>query len=794
MKPMIQTFRPVIPVVLCALVVSASIALSAHAAELVLSDGRIIEGRMAELSSLGDAQMLTDAGGGKMIVFADDQLRRTFVPRSPLRLREVRLDEAGAAPVEEFHIRQRSTEQGRTVAAVGPILRTTPFDEFGRRIIRMNTRGGPVDVVQGITTITPEWTKVEGITHVWDMRVATSSLPSDTLDEILRKQTDPDNLEHYKKIARFYLQAEQYREALGVLQAAIEAFPQRDDLKAELEPSIRSIRQLSARRLLDELRLRREAGQHRLAFSGLQQFPSEGVAGEMLQAVREMLDEYAEWHAQGKRVFEQLEQQLAAIPDQTTRDNLRPACEEIRQQLRIGTLSRMDAFRQNLDDPALEPEQKLALALSGWLIGSDRATPNLAVALSLYNVRRLLREYLNEPTRPNRELIFTKLGSEEGATPTLIAALLAHMRPPGELPEPVSEEKPGYYEVEVNALPGHPPVKYLVQTPPEYDPLRLYPTVFTLHGAGTKAERQVDWWAGAWNARHQRAGQAARHGYIVVAPDWKAENQTEYGYSAREHASVLAVLRDACRRFSIDTDRVFLSGHSMGGDAAWDIGLAHPDLWAGVIPIVANADRYCAFYTDNAEELPMYFIFGEKDGSARMTENASELDHYFRRVYDVTVVQYRGRGHEDFYSEVLRLFDWMGRQRRNFFPREIECVTMRRFDNFFWWVELDGLPEAAVVDPVDWPPGRGTRPLGVKASITATGNVRVQTGASNVTVWLAPEMIDFGERSLVIVNGRRINGRQPFIQPDLRVLLEDARTRADRQHPFWAKVEAHTGR
>ena len=48
-------------------------------------------------------------------------------------------------------------------------------------------------------------------------------------------------------------------------------------------------------------------------------------------------------------------------------------------------------------------------------------------------------------------------------------------------------------------------------------------------------------------------------------------------------------LRDAMRRFSIDSDRVFLSGHSIGGDAAWDIGLAHPDLWAGVIPIVVRS-------------------------------------------------------------------------------------------------------------------------------------------------------------------------------------------------------------
>ncbi len=80
-------------------------------------------------------------------------------------------------------------------------------------------------------------------------------------------------------------------------------------------------------------------------------------------------------------------------------------------------------------------------------------------------------------------------------------------------------------------------------------------------------------------------------------------------------------LRDACRRFSIDTDRVYLSGYSMGGDAAWDIGLAHPDLWAGVIPISALADRYCTFYWENAKYVPFYVILGELDG-AKLTKNA----------------------------------------------------------------------------------------------------------------------------------------------------------------------------
>ena len=43
------------------------------------------------------------------------------------------------------------------------------------------------------------------------------------------------------------------------------------------------------------------------------------------------------------------------------------------------------------------------------------------------------------------------------------------------------------------------------------------------------------------------------------------------GYQHADPETVKTVLEEA-GRFSIDTDRVFLSGHSMGGNAAWDIG------------------------------------------------------------------------------------------------------------------------------------------------------------------------------------------------------------------------------
>ena len=54
-------------------------------------------------------------------------------------------------------------------------------------------------------------------------------------------------------------------------------------------------------------------------------------------------------------------------------------------------------------------------------------------------------------------------------------------------------------------------------------------------------------------------------------------------------------------------------------------------------------------------------------------------------------------------------------------------------------------------------------------------------------------MIDFKQRASVTLNGQPIYSKEPFLQPDLRTLLEDVRTRADRQHPFWLRLDSPAG-
>jgi len=775
-------------VILLALVSCALAAATGWATELPLKDGRVLRGKLGQLKGVADKPELTGRSEDvELIYFVHDDLRRTYVCRWQIAGSR-RPDQGGETP-EKFRLSQKVAQVKDVVTKAGPISQIQPFDQYGRRRLKMATTRGLKDVVQAITEITPTYTKVEGVTHTWDMRIATSSIPSDTLAKILAYATKQHDLEQRKKVVRFYVQCDRYEEASRELERIFADFPGQADLKTQLEPALRQIREASGRQLLSELKLRRDAGQHRQVTELLGKFPSEGPAGETMQDALKMIEEYKGQEAAQKQVLARFDALAGKIEDKYVRGRVERIGKEIRAELSFNTLGRMAAFREMGDDEGLKPDEKLALAVSGWLVDSKGATTKLSTALSLVEVRTLIEKYLAATDKPARAQAFGRFQSEEAATPELVARLLANMKPPVAT-EPQSEDPAQPIELEVPGLGSAPAVRYLVELPPEYDPYRRYPAIVTLHGAGSTPAMQIEWWAGSAAKGGGRAGQAWRRGYIVIAPAWAAEHQTHYRYSPREHAAVLDCLRDACRRFSIDTDRVFLSGHSMGGDAAWDIGLAHPGLWAGVIPIAATANRVCNLMWENAKLVPFYFVCGELDPQRGVADNARDWNRYLQTPgFNVTVVEYLGRGHEHFSDEILQLFEWMGHFRRNAFPREFSVASLRPCDSSFWWVETKQMPESAIYYPDERSSSRrGPRPITTTGSITKADSIRVQTGARQVTVWLSPEMVDLKRRLSITIKGQR-QPNTAQITPELSVILEDARTRGDRLHPFWAKVE-----
>src|SRR5262249_33978365 len=100
--------------------------------------------------------------------------------------------------------------------------------------------------------------------------------------------------------------------------------------------------------------------------------------------------------------------------------------------------------------------------------------------------------------------------------------------------------------------------------------------------------------------------------------------------------------------------------------------------------------------------------------------------------------------------------------------------TNQSSDYYFWWLELRGFQP-------------GGKNFTIDAKLTHDNGVLINT-ALKATVWLAPEMVDFTRQISVAQQGKTV-ARGNSIRPDPSVLLEDVRTRGDRKHPFWAKVE-----
>jgi predicted esterase len=914
-----------------------------------LKNGMVMEGAFGPIVSLKTDITKNVPTGLKLIGLVDDDLRRVFFGVNQLAATPTG---SSKAAVERIKIPQRTASSApKEIVTVGPIVSVQPFDGQGRRIFTMLGPEGKIDIVQGITEITPNWTRVEALqlqgninSYKWSTKIATSSIPRDTLSRILLNYIDQKNSDDRLRVVKLYVQANRNKEAREELAQVIKDFPE----LAVLKDREQALLQTSAQRILDEIDLRRRAGQPQLAYAMLTGFPSEGVAGETLLKVRDMIGEMDGQVEQGRTVIKQMQEHFAALKDDKIKDELRPACEEIGAELSVHTLDRMADYIRLSSDPKLTPEQKLSLAVSGWLLGTGAGIDNLAVTRSLFQVRNLLRVYLASRLPAEREAVLEKLKELEGGTPPYVAKLIAHMKPPldptvgvdavpvavlgdpkevlglkdrdavkeairaiegkregkqvpkpkapvipGREPKPPAEEKgvdttcdpkepatdddlilgnkdakkpkvdipgakdkkverkpekvaepakakvepakepvaahaeaktepdqenaepppmlgntgvPGLYLLEAKGPPEHPNIKYLVLLPPEYNPYRRYPVVVTLNGVGTSPSQQIDWWAGSYDKQaNTRYGQASRYGYIVVAPLWQREAQRNYEFSAGEHAAVLNPLREVFKRFAVDTDRVYLSGHSMGGDAAWDLGLAHPDLWAGVIPVVAEASKFIIRYPNNGALLPLYFICGERDGN-KIAANAVEWDRYLKHgdanKWDTMIVQYQGRGHESYHDEIQNIFEWMElpAHRRDFFPKEFggepndsakNYQSLRTWDNFFWYAEFVGMPTASVIHPVEWTGERAPRGSALQISgkyltdSDGNGIVKVSCGASKVNVWLAPEMVDFSKKFTVFINGKKVPGT---MAPNLIHLLEDARTRGDRQHPFWLHV------
>lgn len=746
---------------------------SLRAGELSLKNGLVLSGKVRRLQGLTPESVRHRDRENVTLPFAmvENGYQRIFVPRGQVARLDER-DELGR--FETFTLRQHKT--GTRVAA-GQVMETTPFDEYGHRRHTLATAQGSRELVVGVTKINPQYVAVTGIDCQWDYGIATSSVPPEQLDAMIRRVSDPKNPDHRFAIARFYLQAGLYEESGRELQSIAKDFP---ELAARVGDARKELKDFEHRLIVQELGRRKAAGQHELAHTLAQALPQDEASASVQRDVKELLHDYEQSHERGIKLKALLAELQARLDDPALVNAVMPMRSVVEEQLSIESLERLQAFFNLADDMTLKPSEKLALAYSGWVVGSASAVTDLGLAIRLWQAQHAILEYLRADSPQDRKDRLTEIAGLDGVNPEMVLKLIRCLPPVID----TVEVRPG--EAGTLSLPGRDGdkrVSYGVLLPPEYDWRHRYPMVVALHPAEHSIKAELSWWGGT----SAKPGLAQKRGYIVIAPEY-AEGERKYNYSMTAHDAVLRAVTDARRRFNVDSDRVFLSGHGMGGDAAFDIGMSHPDQFAGVIPMNGICDAFCRWYTKNAGRTHWYVITGEYDGRDPFNADSTLVGRMMRQGMDVVLVEFLQRGAEPYFEEAPRVFEWMEPLRREKPPRDFQMSVLRASESRFYWLRADGLP-ASILEPVVLAgPSRGpVHPMLFGGKITPGNTIYLTSGAKSHTIWLSPDLINFSKR--VTVSLRASERFRGMVHPSVEAILDDYRLRADRQVLYTARIE-----
>ena len=749
---------------------------------VVLKDGTILRGTVDKDNTL---------------VFVSDSLKRIIFYSSKIS----RIDsDAGYQNLTRFQLVQPLEVHAGYMPPAAVEISATPWDAKGRRSFQYkNNRSNKVVMQQAINDISPHMIRYRGIDGFWVGQVATSEVPRSVILGLLSK-VEQTNEDERLRVARFLIQAQWFDEAKVALEGLDRDFPH---LKETLNDVRRSVTESQARDSLVNAVAARRALQPIETSKIYRSITNSDLPKEILDEARDAIQKEDERAALDRAMAEHLREladKLKEVDRPVWKGRVAEVLEGIARAPEVARARLEPILKSDAASASTTPEARFAMTMSSWIVGPEAAVETLAAAASLWQARQWTQNYLagkvevvrrdprskpepakvaDDPAKVRADAIagLNALQQNNNLELGTLDQIIERMVPP--LEESRGEEARSITTHRVTDDENPTPTEYAVLLPPEYEPLRSYPTVVALHdGRGPRSA--VEW----------LAAEAAKRGYIVIAPEYNSPSKGKgYRYSAEEHAAVQLSLRDARKRYSIDSNRVFLAGQLVGADMAWDFGLGHPDLFAGVISVSGFPARYAYKYKAQVDKVPLYVVLGDLAPAAREVVFDQFVRPLIENVEDVTYVDYLKRGLEPLPEEVPSFFDWMASRRRDPTPKSFEVATARDSDARFYGVIVQEItPGRATTPEAADPLGKNLRPATIKMRTSTQGNLLnlSTSGINRFDLWVSPRLIDF-KRKMEIRHNERVVYRG-LMKPDFSILLEDLRVRGDRQQLYHWKV------
>lgn len=214
------------------------------------------------------------------------------------------------------------------------------------------------------------------------------------------------------------------------------------------------------------------------------------------------------------------------------------------------------------------------------------------------------------------------------------------------------------------------PLNYRIYVPADYSEEKSYPLILFLHGAGQAGDDNFSQVKVGISEPFKNRESEIYH-CIVLAPqcpggkkwvdvlDWSdCVYSTKSIPESKVMAAVVELLEKTMETYRVDTDRVYVTGLSMGGYGTWDLLVRHGELFAAAIPVCGGADFKKAKLV---KDIPIWTFHGSEDDIVPPTGTEKMVAAIRALNGNCQYTVYEGQGHAIWPDVYARedLFPWL---------------------------------------------------------------------------------------------------------------------------------------
>ena len=233
-----------------------------------------------------------------------------------------------------------------------------------------------------------------------------------------------------------------------------------------------------------------------------------------------------------------------------------------------------------------------------------------------------------------------------------------------------------------------------VHVPPSYDPARSY-QLFLYYKCGGGIHFKDGKATGGYRPTAEVANQAGTfHAWSSLNIQIKGRMGGEY-----ELAEAPAAL---ARFFTIDPDRVFLTGWSDGGFTAVWLASRFPHLVAGIAPCCANWQ-----YTNIGDValtcVPTLAVDGWFDGGYNKLQFTRWHTLHTAGADAAGIWGHHGHAYQPYedIEEFTRILDWAKARRRSLWPKRVRYATWGLTWHRAWWVSIERMTDPCLAAQIE---------------------------------------------------------------------------------------------